>query len=134
MPDFKFWNPKIAKAACNAEDYPEVARKALIKMHRQVGDLVTNRSGIAQRGILLRHLVLPSGLAGTREIMRFIAREISLNTYVNIMPQYRPCGRADEISELSVHLSQKDYKMGLEAAKEEGIERLDSRRRRFMIF
>ena len=134
MPDFKFWDPKIAKAACNAEDYPEVARKALIKMHRQVGDLVTNRSGIAQRGILLRHLVLPSGLAGTREIMRFIAREISLNTYVNIMPQYRPCGRADEISELSVYLSQKDYKMGLEAAKEEGIERLDSRQRRFMIF
>ncbi|UCD89198.1 MAG: radical SAM protein [Desulfobacterales bacterium] len=134
MPDFKFWDPQIAKAVCNAEDYPEVARKVLTKMHRQVGDLVIDRSGIAQRGILLRHLVLPSGLAGTRELMRFIAREISINTYVNIMPQYRPCGRADEISELSVYLSQKDYKMALEAAKAEGIERLDSRRRRFMIF
>lgn len=134
MPDFKFWNPEIAKAACNAEDYPEVVRKAIVEMHRQVGDLVTDESGIAQRGILLRHLVLPSGLAGTSEIMRFIARKISLNTYVNIMPQYRPCGRADEIKELSVYLSQKDYKMALEAAKEEGIERLDSRRRGFMIF
>lgn len=134
MPDFKFWDTKLAKAACNAGDYPEMARKALLEMHRQVGDLITDESGIAKRGILLRHLVLPSGLAGTRKIMRFIAREISLNTYVNIMPQYRPCGKADEIKELSVYLSQKDYKLALEAAKAEGIERLDSRRRRFMIF
>lgn len=103
-------------------------------MHRQVGDLVTDDRGIAKRGILLRHLVLPSGLAGTREVMRFIARKISLNTYVNIMPQYRPCGRAAEIKELSVYLSQEDYETALQMAKEEGIQRLDSRRRRFMIF
>ena len=134
MPDFKFWDPKIAKATCDAEDYPQTVRKALIEMYRQVGDLVTDESGIAQRGILLRHLVLPSGLAGTRHIMKFIASKISLNTYVNIMPQYRPCGRADEIKDLSVYLSQKDYKLALEEAMEEGIERLDSRRRRFMMF
>jgi putative pyruvate formate lyase activating enzyme len=66
--------------------------------------------------------------------MRFVAGEISLNTYVNIMPQYRPCGRADEVKGLSVHLSQKDYKMALQASLEEGIKRLDSRRRRFMVF
>ncbi len=133
MPDFKFWDPKIAKATCDAEDYPQAARKALIEMHRQVGDLVTDKSGIAQRGILLRHLVLPSGLAGTRPIMKFIASKISLNTYVNIMPQYRPCGKADEIKELSVYLSQKDFKSALATAREEGIERLDSRRRRFVV-
>ena len=133
MPDFKFWNPEVAETMSNAEDYPEVARNALIEMHRQVGDLVIDESGIARRGLLVRHLVLPHGLAGTREIMRFIARKISLNTYVNVMPQYRPCGRAAEIKELSAHLSHNDYKMALQAAKEEGIERLDSRRRRFMI-
>ncbi len=133
MPDFKFWDPKVAEAMCQASDYPEVARKALAEMHRQVGDLVTDELGIAQRGLLLRHLVLPDGLAGTREIMKFISSDISLNTYVNIMPQYRPCGRADEVKALTAYLSQRDYKLALQAAKEEGIERLDSRRRRFMI-
>ncbi len=133
MPDFKFWDSEVAETMCKAEDYPEVARKALVEMHRQVGDLVTDESGIARRGLLLRHLVLPSGLAGTREIMRFIARKISKNTYVNIMPQYRPCGRTAEVKELSVYLSQKDFKVALQEAMEEGIERLDSRRRRFMV-
>lgn len=134
MPDFKFWDPEISKITCNAKDYPETARKALIEMHRQVGDLVIDDSGIAKRGLLLRHLVLPHGFAGTREIMRFIARKISLNTYVNIMPQYRPCGRSGEVKELSVYLSSKDFHKALEEAKEEGIERLDRRIRKFMIF
>jgi len=134
MPDFKFWEPEVAKNACDAEDYPEIARQALKEMHRQAGDLVTDESGIARRGILLRHLVLPQDLAGTRQVMKFIAQEISTNTYVNIMPQYRPCGRADEIKELSRHLSQKDFNMALEAAIDEGIERLDSRRRKFVLW
>ncbi|MGD8549550.1 MAG: radical SAM protein [Desulfobacterales bacterium] len=133
MPDFKFWDPEISKTVCDAQDYPEVARKALVEMHRQVGDLITDESGIARRGLLVRHLVLPHGLAGTREIMRFIANKISSNTYVNIMPQYRPCGRASEIKELSDYLSQKDYKTALEAAREEGVDRLDRRKRRFMF-
>jgi putative pyruvate formate lyase activating enzyme len=134
MPDFKFWDPMIAKETCNAKDYPEVAQMALLEMYRQVGDLVIDETGIAKRGILLRHLVLPHGLSGTREIMRFIARHVSKNTYVNIMAQYRPCGRAGEVKELSFHLSQKDYETALQAAEEEGIRRLDRRRRRFMIF
>jgi len=133
MPDFKFWDPEVAKKTCDAEDYPETARQAVIEMHRQVGDLVTDESGIARQGLLLRHLVLPHGLAGTREIMKFIAGQVSTNTYVNIMPQYRPCGRAAEIKELSQPLSQKDFQTALEAAVEEGIERLDSRRRRFVL-
>ena len=133
MPDFKFWSPEVAKTNCKAEDYPEMARRALVEMHRQVGDLVTDESGVARRGLLIRHLVLPHGLAGTRELMKFIAKKISLNTYVNIMPQYRPCGRAAEVKELSHYLSQDDYKTALQSAKKEGIERLDSRRKRFMF-
>ena len=100
MPDFKFWDADLAEEACGAGDYPDVARKALIEMHRQVGDLVIDDSGIARRGLLVRHLVLPRGMAGTGEIMRFIAERISRNTYVNIMPQYHPCGRAAEIDGL----------------------------------
>jgi len=127
MPDFKFWSPEIAESTCDAGDYPEAARHALLEMHRQVGDLVTDESGIATRGLLIRHLVLPRGLAGTREVMRFIAQKISPNSYVNIMPQYRPCGRAAEIKELAGYPSQEDYETALQAAKEEGITRLDNR-------
>lgn len=133
MPDFKFWDPKIAKDSCDAEDYPQVAREALIEMHRQVGDLIIDESGLARRGLLVRHLVLPQGLAGTREIMRFIARELSPNTYINIMPQYRPCGRASEIKALAAFPSRTEYETALQIAKEEGITRLDRAGRVFAI-
>ena len=125
MPDFKFWDPKVAELTCEAQDYPEVARRAIIEMHRQVGDLVIDKSGLARRGLLIRHLVLPHGLAGTRNIMKFMAQKVSSNSYVNIMPQYRPCGRAYEVKELSNYLLPEEYKSALQAAKEEGITRLD---------
>ena len=125
MPDFKFWDPKVAELTCEARDYPEVARRAIIEMHRQVGDLVIDKSGLARKGLLIRHLVLPHGMAGTRQIMRFIAQKVSSNSYVNIMPQYRPCGRAYEVRELSNYLLPEEYKSALQAAKEEGITRLD---------
>jgi len=134
MPDFKFWNPELAENACQAADYVEVACKALKEMHRQVGDLIVDDSGIAQKGLLIRHLVLPGGMAGTRNIMRFIAREISTRSYVNIMSQYRPCGRAAEISGLNSNLSPTDYQAALQEAKEEGITRLDQPRRTFMLW
>lgn len=133
MPDFKFWNREIAENACQAGDYAEIACNALKEMHRQVGDLVTDNAGIAQRGLIIRHLVLPGGVAGTREIMRFIAREISTRSYVNIMAQYRPCGRAAEIKELSTFLSPADYRRALQDAAEEGITRLDQPRRYFVL-
>jgi len=125
MPDFKFWDPDVAESACQAADYAEVACMALKEMHRQVGDLITDDAGVARQGLLIRHLVLPGGLAGTRKIMRFIAREISTRSYVNIMSQYRPCGRASEISGLNAFLSPTDYRTALQEAKEEGITRLD---------
>jgi putative pyruvate formate lyase activating enzyme len=133
MPDFKFWDREIAENACQAGDYAEIACSALKEMHRQVGDLVTDNAGIAQRGLLIRHLVLPGGVAGTREIMRFIAREISTGSYVNIMAQYRPCGRAAEIKELNTFLSPADYHRALQDAAEEGITRLDQPRRYFVL-
>jgi len=134
MPDFKFWDPGIAETTCNARDYPEVVRQALIEMHRQVGDLVLDKKGIARRGLLIRHLVLPKGLSGAREIMKFISCRLSKNSYVNIMPQYRPCGRAGEIKALSSHLLSDDYKLALRFAKEEGILRLDQPRRVFTAY
>ncbi len=121
MPDFKFWDSEISQKTCKAKDYPEKAKEAIKEMHRQVGDLIIAENGIAKQGLLVRHLVLPHDLANTRKIMRFIYQEISPNTYVNIMPQYRPCGIAYEIFELSSPLSQKDYNLALQAAKEEGI-------------
>lgn len=134
MPDFKFWDKAIAEQTCQAPDYPEVARQALLEMHRQVGDLIIDQTGLARHGLLLRHLVLPNGLAGTREIMRFVATRISTQTYVNIMPQYRPCGRAAETPELSQALSSQDFEAALQAAHEEGITRLDQRRRTFLLW
>jgi putative pyruvate formate lyase activating enzyme len=133
MPDFKFWDPRVAEETCNAPDYPEVARNALREMHRQVGDLVIDGNGIARRGLLVRHLVLPAGLAGTREIMRFIAHDISTDTYVNIMSQYRPCGRAAEVRELATYPTENDFKKARLAAMEEGIRRLDHPRRVFAL-
>jgi putative pyruvate formate lyase activating enzyme len=97
-------------------------------MHRQVGDLVIDRRGIAERGLLIRHLVLPGRLAGTREAMRFLAREISPQTYVNVMPQYRPCGEARENPPLNRRVTHAEYEEAVTQAREEGIHRLDQRR------
>ncbi|MBN1380747.1 MAG: radical SAM protein [Deltaproteobacteria bacterium] len=126
MPDFKYTRSDIAKEYSDAPDYPEVVKAALREMHRQTGDLDTDEDGIAVRGLLVRHLVLPEGLAGTREAMRFLAAEISPNTYVNIMAQYHPCG--DLIppgSPLSRRITGKEFKDAVNMAKEEGIYRLD---------
>ena len=134
MPDFKFWHSDFAELTCNAPDYPKVARRALREMHRQVGDLVVDKNGIAFRGLLVRHLVMPGRLDETRAIMRFLAREISENTYVNVMPQYRPCGRAFDIRTISAPLSADEYESALQAAREEGLTRLDNPRRVFRIW
>ncbi len=124
MPDFKYWDPQVAKELSKAEDYPQVAREALKEMHRQVGDLVI-KEGVAVRGLLVRHLVLPGGLAGTPEVMRFIAQELSPNTYVNVMAQYYPCYKAFEHPPLDRRLSPQEYKDAVEAALRAGLKRLD---------
>jgi putative pyruvate formate lyase activating enzyme len=125
MPDFKMWDPEVARKACDAPDYPEAARQGLLEMHRQVGDLELDESGLARRGLLVRHLVMPGGLAGTRQVMRFIAREISPRAYVNVMSQYRPCGRAAEVAGLESALSADEYRQAVREATAEGLTRLD---------
>lgn len=127
MPDFKFWDPGIARDTCTAPNYPEMARRAISEMYRQVGDLRMDNRGIAERGLLIRHLVMPRGLAGTRGIMEFLSREISPETYVNIMPQYRPCGNAWDIPLLSRPIEMDEYRQALQEAIDAGLSRLDRR-------
>ena len=135
MPDFKFWHAQTAKDTCDAADYPEVAKRALLEMHRQVGDLqIDTTSGLAYRGVLVRHLVLPGDLAGSAHIMRFLAEQLSRDTYVNVMSQYRPCGRAGDIPALAASLAPVEYDQAVRAAKAAGISRLDRPRRVFQLW
>ncbi len=127
MPDFKFWTRDSAKRFAKAPDYPEVARKAILEMHRQVGDLVLDKEGVATRGLLVRHLVMPGGLDETRGIVRFLAREVSVGTYVNIMDQYRPCGRAHQYSPIDRRLTNDEFQEALKLAGEAGLQRLDEK-------
>lgn len=125
LPDFKFWNPEHALLACSAPDYPATAREAIKEMHRQVGDLVINDEGLAVRGLLLRHLVLPEGWAGTRPVMKFVAQELSPDTYVNIMGQYRPCYKAHRVKALAKDLAPAEYHNAVKDTMEQGIYRMD---------
>jgi len=132
MPDFKFWDSEVSKTLSDAPDYPERARKAVKEMHRQVGDLVTDPSGVAQRGLLVRHLVMPEGLAGTSSVMHFLATEISTNTYVNVMSQYHPCGGAIGQPGLGRRITSAEFEEALETARREGLHRLDERHRHWI--
>jgi putative pyruvate formate lyase activating enzyme len=131
MPDFKFWNPDVSKRLVKAKDYPEAARAAIREMHRQVGDLTFDECGVAQRGLLVRHLVMPGGLAGTRDVMHFLAHELSPHTYVNIMAQYHPAGRVgpEKDSEINRRISAEEYDEAIRIAREEGLYRFDERHR-----
>ncbi len=124
MPDFKYADAETAKRYSSVESYPEVARAALREMHRQVGDLVMDRRGIARRGLLVRHLVLPNRLAGTAEVVRFLA-ELSEDTYLNLMDQYRPCYRAHEYPLLARRPTRAELEEALQLARAAGLHRLD---------
>jgi len=125
MPDMKYGDATIARAFSKVRDYVEVNRAAVREMHRQVGDLVLDRHGLAVRGLLVRHLVLPENLAGTDEVLAFLAREISPRTYVNLMDQYHPCYRADEHPPLDRRLRGDEYAAALASARRHGLARLD---------
>jgi putative pyruvate formate lyase activating enzyme len=127
MPDCKFWTRETASLYTRAGDYPEVMRSAVAEMHRQVGDLVLDGENIAVRGLLVRHLVMPGHLDETREILNFLARDISPETYVNIMDQYRPCHRAFQYDRISKPLLPEEYEQALSLARECGLHRLDQR-------
>lgn len=127
MPDMKYGDSALARKYSKVRDYVEVNRSALKEMHRQVGDLVLDAEGVARRGLLVRHLVLPQGIAGTAEVLRFLATKISRNTYLNLMDQYRPCYRADEYPALDRPLTREEYQEALTLAEQEGLRRLDHR-------
>ncbi len=131
MPDFKFWHREKAARYLKAEDYPEVARRVIKAMHRQVGELVLDERGLARRGVLLRHLVMPGDLAGTRAILEWIARELSPDTYVNLMDQYRPAYKTDRYPEIHRALRSSEYREALRVAAAVGLRRLDARPSRF---
>jgi putative pyruvate formate lyase activating enzyme len=125
MPDFKYGDSSTALRFSGAPRYVETAKEALKEMHRQVGDLAMDERGIGLRGLLVRHLVLPAGLAGTAEVMEFIAREISPDTYVNIMDQYRPCYKAVEYPPLNRRITSAEFDEAVAIARRKGIRRLD---------
>jgi putative pyruvate formate lyase activating enzyme len=130
MPDFKIWDPAAALLYLKARDYPEAARRAIREMHRQVGALKLDEDGLAKRGVLVRHLVMPGGIAGTGSIMDFLSREISPDTYVNVMDQYRPAWRvsAEKYAPIARRISFGEYEEALAAARRAGLHRFDERR------
>jgi putative pyruvate formate lyase activating enzyme len=131
MPDFKYWHEDRAKQYLKSPAYPGAARAAFKEMHRQVGDLTFDREGLARRGLLVRHLVMPDGLDETREIMRFLSTEISPHTYVNVMAQYHPAGKvnAEKYGEINRRITSRELAGAYQIARDAGLYRFDERRR-----
>jgi len=125
MPDMKYAEADIALRYSGVKDYPKFNQAAVKEMHRQVGDLETNENGIAERGLLIRHLVLPGQLAGTKEIMLFISGKISQNSYVNLMDQYRPDYHARDFPKLNRKVTKGEFNQAVAWAMETGLDRLD---------
>ncbi|NQU08271.1 MAG: radical SAM protein [Candidatus Abyssubacteria bacterium] len=123
MPDAKYADEKIAMELSRAPNYPKTMKAAFKEMHRQVDDLKLDAQGIATGGMLIRHLVLPNGLAGTKEIIRFIARELSTNSYVNVMAQYHPVYKAYDHSLLNRSITRTEYLEALDMASGVGLRR-----------
>ena len=128
LPDFKYADAEAGLKYSKVPGYPEIAKVAIKEMHRQTGDLLMDEQGLAVRGLLVRHLVLPGGVAGTGEIMRFLANEISTNTYVNIMDQYRPCWKSLNYPPLNRGITKEEFDEAVEAAKAAGLHRLHQER------
>jgi putative pyruvate formate lyase activating enzyme len=132
MPDMKYADADTALRYSKIKNYPAINQAALKEMHRQVGDLVLDERGVALRGLLVRHLVLPEGLAGTADIVQFLAQEVSTNTYLNVMDQYRPCYKGHELPPLNRRTTSEEYAEAVRLAHEAGLNRLDERRARLI--
>ncbi|GAB4470506.1 MAG: radical SAM protein [Anaerolineales bacterium] len=125
MPDMKYSNANLARKYSRIPNYPQINQQAVKEMHRQVGDLILDKNGIAQRGLIIRHLVLPNKIAGSEQILEFIVKEISPHTYLNIMDQYHPCYRAHQYPKLNRRITKREYEEVLALAKSLGLDRLD---------
>jgi putative pyruvate formate lyase activating enzyme len=134
MPDMKYASPVIARHYSKIRNYPQINQAAVKEMHRQVGDLQIDNQGIARRGLLVRHLVLPNGLAGTEKIVQYLADEISTNTYLNLMDQYRPAYNARQYPKLNRPINKKEFEQAVQAAHDAGLYRLDERKSGYLIF
>ncbi|MDH3752014.1 MAG: radical SAM protein, partial [Gammaproteobacteria bacterium] len=121
-------NSRKAHQLSHVRNYVEVNRAAVKEMHRQVGDLTTDENGIALRGLLVRHLVLPENMSGTDSVLAFLAKEISSDTYVNLMDQYRPCYRADKNPPLNRPIMGREFSRAVAWAENLGLYRLDNRK------
>ncbi len=129
LPDMKFMDGKQSKrfSDARADDYPQKAQKALKEMHNQVGDLVTDQDGIAKRGLMVRHLVMPNRLAGTEEFVEWVAKNLDTDTYVNIMSQYRVEHKAFEYDDINRAIKPEEFVEAIDWAKEAGLTNLDDR-------
>lgn len=123
MPDFKYGSDRNGKEYSQVEHYFEKASEALVKMHTQVGDLKVNSRGAAQKGLLIRHLVLPGDCSGSKSVLDFIAHTLSIDSYVNIMDQYRPCYRAYEKPKLNRRFVRSEYEETIQYARRLGLYR-----------
>jgi putative pyruvate formate lyase activating enzyme len=132
MPDMKYASADVGRTYSHVENYPEVNQAAVKEMHRQVGKLVVDERGVAQRGLLVRHLVLPAALAGTFHVAHFLANEISRDTYINVMDQYRPCYRAMNTPPLDRRTTREEYEEAIQQAREAGLHRFDRRELRLL--
>ena len=133
MPDMKYSHAEIAKRYSRIPDYPHVNQLAVAEMHRQVGNLELDEQGIALHGLLVRHLVLPNNLAGTDGVIKFLSEQISRETYLNIMNQYRPAYKSHLYPELNRQLTNQEYHAALDLADSAGMTNLDQRKSRFWI-
>ena len=133
MPDMKYASPQIGLRYSRIREYPAVNQAAVREMHRQVGDLQIDEHGLATRGLLVRHLVLPNNLAGTETILSFLAREISTNTYLNLMDQYRPAYKAHQYKKLNRRITRQEYQQAVQMAEGAGLQRLDQRKPRYWL-
>ncbi len=135
MPDFKMWDERLSLRYLKAKDYPQAARQAFKEMHRQVGVLKMDENGLAKRGVLVRHLVMPDDIAGTEEIMRFLAEELSPDTYVNIMDQYRPAGKVNrgKYEEINRRTTSREVQQAQKAAEKARLWRFDQRQPRWFF-
>lgn len=124
MPDIKFGDDDAGRKYSGAAGYFTVAKRAVKKMHEQVGDLVIDERGLAVRGLLVRHLVLPEDMSGTAAVMEFLAREVSPNTFVNIMSQYYPAYRSADCPELGRRITNTEYRAAVNAARQAGLTRI----------
>jgi len=126
LPDFKYWDSEMsAKYSSGAESYPETTKKAILEMHRQVGVAIPDENGIMQKGLMIRHLVMPNNIAGSEQIMEWIAKHLPKDTYVNIMAQYNPLFKAFDYPEISRRITGKEYKQVVSRAEELGLTNLD---------